>query len=186
VDKHGDWQLPTGNLICAAWGHAAFKGGEAVAGLVLGVGGRTCDVGAVVKDSLNHDSSDGSQQLGAGSDAVGTERLTGAALAEVLRTQLTLWTRVESPLPEDPSVMREELYRVLRFRSFADAIGFMALVAPGCDRLDHHPRWENVYRDVRVYLSTWDGGVPGVSGRDVRLAQYFDRMFAEFAGAEET
>ena len=117
---------------------------------------------------------------------VGTERLTPVALAEILRTQLSSWTRVESPLPDDPSVMREELYRLLRFRSFADAIGFMALVAPGCDRLDHHPRWENVYREVRVYLSTWDGGVPGVSGRDVRLAQFFDRMFAGFTGAEET
>ncbi len=102
-----------------------------------------------------------------------------------MKSQLPLWTLVRSPLPGNPDLTREELFRELRFRSFQEAIGFMALVAPGCDALDHHPRWENAYRVLRVYLSTWDEGLHAVSARDLRLAEYFDRMYAAFPGRSE-
>ena len=102
-----------------------------------------------------------------------------------LQAQLPFWTLLKSPLPENPEVTREELFRELRFRSFLEAIGFMSLVAPGCDALDHHPRWENAYRVIRVYLSTWDEGLHAVSVRDIRLAEYFDQMYAAFPGKDE-
>lgn len=109
----------------------------------------------------------------------------GAPPVSFLQVQLPLWTLLKSPLPENPEVIREELFRELRFRSFLEAIGFMSLVAPGCDALDHHPRWENAYRVIRVYLSTWDEGLHSVSDRDIRLAEYFDQMYAAFPGRAE-
>ena len=104
---------------------------------------------------------------------------------EILATRLSGWTVVSPPRTPDRGVMREELFREFRFLSFAEAIRFMVLVARGCDLLDHHPRWENEYRVVRVFLSTWEGGVPGISARDIRLAGYFDRMFGNFPGRHE-
>ncbi|MES1264431.1 MAG: 4a-hydroxytetrahydrobiopterin dehydratase, partial [Variovorax sp.] len=80
---------------------------------------------------------------------------------------------------EDPTVERIEICREFRFTTFQGAIGFMAQVAPGCDIAMHHPRWENVWRTVRVFLTTWDVGHK-ISDRDIQLARYFDRAYAEF------
>ncbi|SPL92528.1 PASTA [[Actinomadura] parvosata subsp. kistnae] len=95
------------------------------------------------------------------------------------------WVRreVESALPQDPSRTRVELYREYRFKTFRDAIAFMNEVAPGCDIAIHHPRWENVWRHVRVFLTTWDIG-HRISDRDVQLAKYFDSAYQDFAGAD--
>jgi pterin-4a-carbinolamine dehydratase len=58
----------------------------------------------------------------------------------------------------------------------------MNLLAPGCDIAMHHPRWENVWKTLKVYLTTWDIG-HRISDRDLQLARYFDRAYEEFAGA---
>jgi pterin-4a-carbinolamine dehydratase len=50
---------------------------------------------------------------------------------------------------------RKELFREYKFGSFQEAIRFMREVSTGCDIADHHPRWENIYRTLRVYLTTW-------------------------------
>lgn len=92
------------------------------------------------------------------------------------------WRLIESPLPEDPATMRVELFREYRFLTFRHTISFMNEVAPGCDIAIHHPRWENVWRSLRVYLTTWDIG-HRISDRDIQLAKYFDRAFEEFPGA---
>lgn len=44
------------------------------------------------------------------------------------------------------------------------------------EQVNHHPRWENVYRTLRVALSTWDIG-HRISYADAMLAQAFDRTF---------
>ncbi|MGR6914779.1 4a-hydroxytetrahydrobiopterin dehydratase [[Actinomadura] parvosata] len=111
-------------------------------------------------------------------DPLGEEKL-----AVALRTVLRSWQVVESALPQDPSRTRVELYREYRFKTFRDAIAFMNEVAPGCDIAIHHPRWENVWRHVRVFLTTWDIG-HRISDRDVQLAKYFDSAFEDFAGAD--
>ncbi|MFI7602615.1 4a-hydroxytetrahydrobiopterin dehydratase [Actinoplanes sp. NPDC049681] len=103
-------------------------------------------------------------------------------LRVALEGALRHWRLVESPLPEDPSRTRVELCREFHFRTFRDAISFMNEVAPGCDIAIHHPRWENIWRSLRVALTTWDIG-HRVSDRDVQLAKYFDRAFEEFPGA---
>lgn len=62
----------------------------------------------------------------------------------------------------------ERLYRLLKFRNFVEAFGFMARVALLAEAQDHHPDWSNVYATVEIYLSTHD--VAGLSERDFRLA----------------
>jgi pterin-4a-carbinolamine dehydratase len=59
-----------------------------------------------------------------------------------LKTQLTGWQYVKSPLPENPKAFRMELFREYRFPSFQAVIRFMREVSVGCDIADHHPRSE--------------------------------------------
>jgi pterin-4a-carbinolamine dehydratase len=96
-----------------------------------------------------------------------------------LRTALKGWKKVISELPEDRSKSREELFREYKFATFQQAIEFMSLVAKGCDVANHHPRWENIWKTLRVYLTTWNIG-HRISDRDIQLAKYFDSAYADF------
>jgi pterin-4a-carbinolamine dehydratase len=100
-------------------------------------------------------------------------------LQTALEEILIEWSETESSLPEDPAVTRHELCREFQFESFAEAVTFMSTMAPLIEQVNHHPRWENLYRTLRVFLSTWDSG-HRVSYADVMLAQAFDRKFAEY------
>ncbi len=115
----------------------------------------------------------------------GPEATDPERLKRMLETELRQWRVVESPLPEDATLTRVELYRELRFKSFQAAIAFMMQVAPGCDIAIHHPRWENIWKTLRVYLTTWDIGHK-ISDRDVQLARYFERAYSEFDGRART
>ena len=61
-----------------------------------------------------------------------------------------------------------KLHREYRFATFIEAFGFMSSVALVAQAMDHHPEWFNVYRTVRVDLTTHDAG--GVSRLDLELA----------------
>jgi pterin-4a-carbinolamine dehydratase len=110
-------------------------------------------------------------------DALSDEKLQIALSASIPK-----WRTIASPLPEDPERVRVELFREFTFKSFRGAIAFMVEVAPGCDIATHHPRWENIWRTTRVYLTTFDIG-HRISDRDVQLAKYFDRAYADFPDA---
>lgn len=120
------------------------------------------------------------------SDIVPPDKISVTKLDVILKKELPDWRLERGPLPEKPAIIREELFRQLRFLSFADAISFMQQVSSGCDIANHHPRWENTYKMVRVYFSTWDGELHAVTDRDVQLAKYFDRAYSEFAGRFKT
>lgn len=79
----------------------------------------------------------------------------------------------DSPIP------RTELYKEYTFGSFKEAIAFMAYASPAIDAGNHHPRWENVWTTVRVWLSTWDIEFQP-SHYDVDLARTLDRAFDAF------
>ena len=51
----------------------------------------------------------------------------------------------------------------------------MTRVAIKADVMCHHPEWFNVYNRVEVTLSTHDIG--GLSDRDMKLAQFCDRIY---------
>lgn len=100
-----------------------------------------------------------------------------------LKGSLLGWERLVSPLPEDESKVRDELFRRFSFKTFADAIRFMNHVAPGCDIAGHHPRWVNIWKTIDVYLATWDIEHK-ISDRDIQLAKYFQLAYQEFPGAK--
>lgn len=109
----------------------------------------------------------------------GFRSVTSGQLALALGTDLMHWTCATStglPSAEKP---RRELQRVLRFSSFQDAVRFMAGIAPHCEIMSHHPRWEHRWRDVRIGLSTWRNGYD-LSNLDLEFARYIERAFEPF------
>jgi 4a-hydroxytetrahydrobiopterin dehydratase len=60
------------------------------------------------------------------------------------------------------------------FADFGEAFGFMTRAALVAEKMDHHPEWSNVYREVEVVLTTHEAG--GLSVRDVDLARAMDAI----------
>jgi pterin-4a-carbinolamine dehydratase len=78
-----------------------------------------------------------------------------------------------------PGSEPKELCRTFEFASFEDAIAFMGKAVRKISEMDHHPRWENIWRTVLVSLSTWDiGHKPSVL--DLELARYFEELRSTF------
>jgi 4a-hydroxytetrahydrobiopterin dehydratase len=67
------------------------------------------------------------------------------------------------------------LYREFRFTDFSEAFSFMTRVALIAEKMDHHPRWTNVYNKVEVWLNTHDAGNV-VTEKDRKLAQKIDKL----------
>lgn len=104
--------------------------------------------------------------------------LSTVELSEALG-RLEGWESRPSDLPGCPGFERIELHRNFEFASFKDAIAFMAEAVPEIVQRKHHPRWENVWRSVSVWLSTWDiGHKPSVL--DVELAGYLNELYARY------
>lgn len=102
-------------------------------------------------------------------------QLTDAELTAAL-VQLPKWQVVASALPKAPDQQCYELYRTFKFPSFEVAMSFMAEATPIISQLDHHPRWENNWRTVSVWLSTWDAGHQ-VSSLDIELAKQLELLY---------
>ena len=103
--------------------------------------------------------------------------LTLDELDAELRT-LKSWELVESHIPGDYPSSRLELRKVFRFNSFLQAVQFMNDATDFIERPNpyvHHPRWENIWRTVTVWLSTWDIN-HRVSRLDILLAKELDRI----------
>ena len=60
------------------------------------------------------------------------------------------------------------------FTDFNEAFGFMSRVALVAEKMNHHPEWFNVYKTVKVTLSTHDAG--GVTELDGKFAREMDRI----------
>lgn len=67
------------------------------------------------------------------------------------------------------------LYREFVFKNFSEAFAFMTRVALAAEKMDHHPRWTNVYNKVEVWLNTHDAGNV-VTEKDHKLAKKIDAM----------
>ena len=93
------------------------------------------------------------------------------------------WEPVESVIPGDYPNSRYELRRAYRFKSFKSAIKFMEAAVDPINKVQHHPRWENQWRTVTVYLSTWDIGNK-ISTLDVELAQTLDTLYGRHRGTQ--
>lgn len=67
------------------------------------------------------------------------------------------------------------LYRKFQFKDFTEAFGFMAQVALIAEKMDHHPRWTNVWNTVEIWLTTHDAGNT-VTEKDRKLASQIDAL----------
>ena len=101
-------------------------------------------------------------------------------LAHILDTELLNWNVVATPLVDATNAVQIEIMRQFTFDSFQSAIDFMTQTAPGCDTAKHHPRWENTWKTLTIYLSTWDEGLYKITEKDIKLAKYFDQAYSDF------
>ncbi|MEM6866454.1 MAG: 4a-hydroxytetrahydrobiopterin dehydratase, partial [Bacteroidota bacterium] len=51
---------------------------------------------------------------------------------------------------------------------FKEAFSIMTRIAFECEKMNHHPNWENVYNQLTVKLNTHDVG--GITPLDIDLA----------------
>ncbi len=68
----------------------------------------------------------------------------------------------------------DKLHKTFTFADFSEAWGFMSRAALVAEKMDHHPEWFNVYRTVKVDLSTHDAG--GITSLDMELARAMNRL----------
>ncbi|HYK20772.1 MAG TPA: 4a-hydroxytetrahydrobiopterin dehydratase [Pyrinomonadaceae bacterium] len=105
------------------------------------------------------------------------EKLTDEELAKVTK-RLSNWKLVTDRLTPEGD-RKTELRRIYEFGSFEDAIHFMTTATRHISRVDHHPDWENIWRTITVWLTTWDlGHYPSLY--DVELAEYLDQLYLDY------
>jgi 4a-hydroxytetrahydrobiopterin dehydratase len=93
-----------------------------------------------------------------------SQKLSGQARDSAL-ARLKGWREAEG---------RDAITKKFVFADFNAAFGFMTRAALVAEKLNHHPEWFNVYKNVEVTLSTHDAG--GLTELDVKLAEAMDRI----------
>lgn len=88
------------------------------------------------------------------------------------------WQVVPHIPPSRPEVEGIALKRTYTFLSFFDAIHFMNTASRFIDLKDHHPEWNNIWRTLVVYLTTWDIGLKPTM-KDVDVATYLDELYEQ-------
>lgn len=124
-----------------------------------------------------HEFKEADQKVRLPQPQVTVKPLTQTELENKLKS-LSGWEPVESLIPGDYPKSRQELRRVYVFKSFRAAVQFMNSAVDPINKLQHHPRWENQWRTVTVYLSTWDVGFR-ISRLDIELARVLDGVYKE-------
>lgn len=69
----------------------------------------------------------------------------------------------------------DALYRKFEFTDFSEAFAFMTRVALIAEKMNHHPRWTNVWNRVEIWLNTHDAGNK-VTDRDRKLADKINAL----------
>ena len=75
-----------------------------------------------------------------------------------------MWTKTEN-----------KLYKKFEFADFSEAFAFMTRVALAAEKMNHHPRWTNVYNIVEIWLNTHDAG-DTVTEKDEKLSKKIDQL----------
>ncbi len=73
------------------------------------------------------------------------------------------------------SVVNGNLHRVLEFKDFEQAFGFMTRVALAAEKMDHHPDWSNSWNSVTIDLCTHSAG--GLTKNDFDLAGKIQQIY---------
>lgn len=69
------------------------------------------------------------------------------------------------------------LYRKFEFKDFSEAFAFMARVALAAEKMNHHPKWTNVYNKVEIWLNTHDAA-DTVTDKDRKLSKKIDGILS--------
>jgi len=91
------------------------------------------------------------------------EKLTTKAAKEILG-KLSGWKADKA---------HKRMTKEFVFADFNAAFAWMTRIAMMAEKLDHHPEWANVYKTVKVTLTTHDVG--GLSALDVEMAKFMDK-----------
>lgn len=75
-----------------------------------------------------------------------------------------MWTETEN-----------SLYQKFTFKDFSEAFAFMTRIALIAEKMDHHPRWTNVWNTVEIWLNTHDAG-DVVTDKDKQLSKKIDAL----------
>ena len=67
------------------------------------------------------------------------------------------------------------LYRKFAFENFSEAFAFMTRVALEAEKMDHHPKWTNVWNTVEVWLNTHSAG-DKITEKDRQLSKKIDAL----------
>lgn len=76
------------------------------------------------------------------------------------------------------------LYKQFNFRDFKEAFAFMTQVAKLAEERQHHPRWENEWNVVQIWLITHDTGST-VTDKDHQMADAIDALLKDGIPVEE-
>jgi len=69
----------------------------------------------------------------------------------------------------------DKIRREYRFKSFVEAMGFIAEMAFACEKANHHPELFNVYNRVLIEITTHDEGNK-ITQKDIELAQEIEKI----------
>jgi pterin-4a-carbinolamine dehydratase len=170
VLDHSVW-LPTGQEICNPMRVIAHAGGSEILFTLFRQDGQS------------------DAELERDVDLVWSDLQTLRQVLELLvANDLSNWQLVSTDLPADgnddvPPRRKTELHRVFEFARFEDAMAFMQAAVPKIAALDHHPRWENRWCEVSIWLSSWDAGWQPAPA-DIELARYLDVLRQGFPAVE--
>jgi 4a-hydroxytetrahydrobiopterin dehydratase len=90
------------------------------------------------------------------------------------------WVIQESPIPNNLSETMREMYRLYEFLNYEDAFRFLKLVDEhGIRPHNHHPRIQNTYNRVEIWLCTFNIGYQ-LTYRDLRLARICEGIFLNY------
>lgn len=78
----------------------------------------------------------------------------------------------------------DSLYKEFKFKDFKQAFAFMRLVAAEAESRQHHPKWQNEWNKVQIWLSTHDAGNK-VTDKDKDMAKAIDAVYKQARGGEE-
>jgi 4a-hydroxytetrahydrobiopterin dehydratase len=102
---------------------------------------------------------------------------------EAFQAEYPEWRIQERHKPGASDDVMRELYRLYEFRSYEMAWEFMVKVnETGIRPYNHHPRWQNNYNRVEVWLCTSNTG-HRPSKRDIRLAKVFENAWHSFSAS---
>jgi 4a-hydroxytetrahydrobiopterin dehydratase len=69
------------------------------------------------------------------------------------------------------------LYKQFNFENFKEAWAFMSQVAELAEEHQHHPRWENEWSGVQIWLITHEGG-KAITDKDEEMSRLIDEVYS--------